>query len=251
MREAEIQLPAKTRHSRSVIDHCKWKIQNFVEFDAYVGYDYASQEHSSDLITDKHVYLMNSVMMARSSKSAWQKFVGRPLPELTQIPRNADLIDDIDANLATALEALYSLVRRISGEKWLTDMAVSKVLYLLRPRFVAISDSYVRTCLGLPPVEIWPGPHKGDECATRMLAVENAMRKLGHHNRDSLQELYEFTNSLPPVIPSKGAFRGKSVPVVLSKLRVLDILLWMDVAIHGHTPHPFWSKKYHQDVLGN
>ncbi|MBI2886202.1 MAG: hypothetical protein HYY02_03230 [Chloroflexi bacterium] len=231
-----------------IIDDCKWMLRNFVEFDAYVGYDHASRVLPSDMITDEHIRLINSVMMARSSRSAWKGFVRKPLPELAQIPPDADLIDGSAADLYTAMQALQSLVWRISSEKWLTDMAASKVLYLLRPKFVAISDSYVRTCLGLPSTEIWPGPNKGDECATRMLAVEKAMRELGDHNRDSLQELYEFTNSLPPVIPSKGPFRGKSVPVVLSKLRVLDILLWMEVAIHGPKPHQRWSARYHQEV---
>jgi hypothetical protein len=35
-----VHLPRETRHTRAVIDRCEWRIRRFVEFDAYVLYDY-------------------------------------------------------------------------------------------------------------------------------------------------------------------------------------------------------------------
>src|SRR5207247_263102 len=47
-------------------------------------------------------------------------------------------------------------------------------------------------------------------------------------------------NSLPPVVPQNGPFTGQHIPVRLSRVRVLDILLWAEVAIYGRNPHPAW-----------
>ena len=73
-------------------------------------------------------------------------------------------------------------------------MAVSKVFYLLRPRFVAISDSYVRLCLGVLDARIAEPLNSGAFCAIRMERVLRGMRELGLQNVDALDELHAFSN---------------------------------------------------------
>jgi len=83
-----------------------------------------------------------------------------------------------------------------------------------------------------------------------MLEVQRGMRALGSANRDALDKLHAYANDLRPLRPGTegqriwGASRyvGKTVPIRLSKLRVLDILLWADVAQYGSTPNPGWSQ---------
>ena len=121
-------------------------------------------------------------------------------------------------------------------------MAVSKVLYLLRPRFVAISDSYVRDCLGVRGGEVPDPSHpqRATFCAKRMLTVARGIRELGRTNHSALAELHAFANSLTA---PDGHY------VELSKLRVLDILLWTDVAIYGRNPHQRWTRWYREEAL--
>ncbi|HEX5414637.1 MAG TPA: DUF6308 family protein [Chloroflexota bacterium] len=243
-----VRLPSRTRHNRLIIDKCEWRIKTFVESDAYIPYDYQVGYLSpvANQITDAQVYAMNSVMRARSSRHAWDNFIGKDLPELETIPVDLDLIDSPDTDVEHGLAALAKLVSRIASVQWLTDMAASKVLYLLRPRFIAISDSYVRACLGTPDA-VDTTLSRGDAYARRLLAVERGLRRLGQDNYEALMELYQYANALQ--VPNHTvSIDGKSVrrdiKVTLSKLRILDILLWTEVAIHGPTPHSRWSADY-------
>lgn len=234
---------------RHVIDRCRWIIRMFVERDAYADYDFGeSYVHPSQAaITRHHVYVMNSVMRARSPIASWEPILERPLAQLAALSEDLDLIDSDDAAVERGLVALNGLVRTIASQRGLTDMAASKVLYLLRPRFIAISDSYVREELGISdrPFAAQLGSAdaatKAVGCAARMRAVQEAVRTLGSDNEEALNELHAYANSIGAVTPVVGAYRGKAIPVRLSKARILDILLWADVAIHGPTPHQFWS----------
>lgn len=244
-----ITLPTAAGQPAIVIDDCLTKLRHFVEKDAYVPYDHwiTTREPTppADAITWDHVYAINNAMRARSPRAAWEVFVDKGLPELAAIPLDLDLIDGPDAAVTSALDALAQITRSIAAVKGLTDMAGSKILYLLRPKFVAISDSYVRQCLGIPNQEIG-GPQKAHQAAKRMLAVQEAMRALGRANGAALTQLgLDLAATLPSVRPTSGEFAGKTVPVTLSKVRILDILLWSHVAIHGATPHPDWLK-WHQ-----
>jgi hypothetical protein len=44
--------------------------------------------------------------------------------------------------------------------------------------------------------------------------------------------------------------KGQPIPVRLTTIRILDILLWSDVAIHGPKPHPNWRRWYMEEVTG-
>jgi hypothetical protein len=242
MTEPEIRLPSRTAHRNSLIRDCKWKLQTFVERDAYVNYDYAASfvRPHCDQICKYHVEAINKAMLARSRYKSWEQFLNSPVPELSAMPYSLELLDSANEQLRPALESLYNLVKRIAATPGITEMAASKVLYLLRPNFVAIADKYVRTCLGI----------RGSEPAERMIAVQHGIRELASTNRDALDELVLFAKSLGPISPRSGLLKGQSVPVVLTRIRILDILLWSDFAIHGPQPHPKWRQWYLEEVLG-
>lgn len=222
-----IELPASTRHSRRAVAEAEWRLRTFVERDAYVNYDYWIRTRSTppDTITRDHLYAINNAMRARSPLSAWDGLLGQRLPELAAIPGDLDLMTDSPERVEVGLRALADLVRRLTERKGLTDMAVSKVLFLMRPRFIAISDSYVRTCLGLLDSRIAEPPFSPMFCTIRMDRVQRAKRALGQTNAEVLDQFQSYANLLPPVVPLAGLLRGTEIPVELSRLRILDILL--------------------------
>ncbi|MDP8922362.1 MAG: DUF6308 family protein [Chloroflexota bacterium] len=253
--EQVIVLPEGTHHARRVIDRCRWRLKSFIENDAYLLYDHLGVPDGapSNTILRHHLYSANAGMFARSSAVAWEAHLGRPLARLGDIPVDLDLIEDEDGPVDAGLECLRDLVREITGTKGITDMGASKMLHLTRPRFVAISDRYVRDRLAIDVP--WPaGLDRADYCAARLVAVQRGMRALGKANAATLDQLTQYVNSLPPLTPGTegqrmpGAYRanGKSIAVRLSKLRVLDIILWTDVALLGPTPNPSWKARFEQ-----
>ena len=245
MEDLSLSLPAGR-----LIPHCKWRLRTFVERDAYADYDYAATRFAAaaDVITRDHVTAMNSAMFARSPRAAWNQFVGQPLPELRAIPTTLDLIDGSDEAVAVGLATLGRLVEVISAHKWLTDMAASKVLFLKRPRFVGVSDSYVRECLGIDERRLGERPETPAFYSARMIAVQRGLRELGKRNQAVLTELKAYVDGVVSVVPTVGRFKGQQIPVHLSKVRILDILLWTEVAIHGATPHPRWGPWYRTET---
>jgi hypothetical protein len=225
------------------ITQCEWRVRTFVQRDAYAGYDWqGSFAHPmTDTISQYHIFAINSAMRARSSRKAWATFVGQPLPELADIPPHLDLIDASPQEVAGGLQALKAVTKRITSVPGITEMAASKVLYLLRPRFVAIADAYVRDALG-----VWRGQPEDT-----MVRVAQAVRECGTSNREALEFLSAFVSRLPQVVPQFGRLRMQRVPVRLTRLRILDILIWTEVAIFGPTPHPYWSQWFGELGLEN
>ena len=247
MDEISIKLPAHTssdapgnlvESGARTIDNCCWRIKTFVERDAYVGYDHASHGLPKNVITREHIRLINSKMRARSPIKAWADLFCEEFEELSRIPDDLDLIDSGDAEVEPALDALAKLTERLSAVKYLTDMAPSKALHLLRPRFIAISDSYVRGGLSL---NILPRPND-TYYARRMIAIQRKIRELGLRNKTELEQLSEYANSLPVAISD-----AEIVPVSLTKVRILDILLWTE---RGVREHPAWSRWYRSEIQG-
>lgn len=239
----EIKLPT-VAGQQSIITDCFAKLVHFVDKDAYLPYDYwiTTRGLQRDVISWDHVYAINNAMRARSSREGWGHFVGQTVPELAAIPVDLDLIDGSEEDVCAALDALEIVARRISTAKGLTDMAASKVLYLMRPRLVAISDGYVRRCLGIPDTII-EGPQKGVLAGRRLREVHEAMRVVGLLNHQALVALQaQLLAELPVTRPAVGPFAGQSIPVILSKVRILDILLWSHYAIHGEIPHIHWRQ---------
>ncbi len=230
--------PRNVEDDERTIDNCRWRVKTFVERDAYVGYDHESHDLPNNMVTREHIRLINSKMRARSPIKAWADFFCEEFAELSRIPVALELIDSEDAEVEPALEALAKLTERLSAVKYLTDMAPSKALHLLRPRFVAISDSYVREELSL---NVEPSP-SDTFYARRMIAVQRGIRELGLQNRTELNELSQYSSSLSvPVSDSEN------VSVRLTKVRILDILLWTDLAV---LYHPSWSCWYRSKIQG-
>jgi hypothetical protein len=239
---SQLHLPTETRHNRTVVDNCEWRIQRFVEHDAYVLYDYwiTTRHLPPDVMTRDHLFAINNAMRARARLEPWEPLLGRTLPELSAIAPDLDLVSSPDRDVERGLAALRALCQRIASIPFITDMAFSKVFHLLRPRFVPISDSYVRLCLGVAEMEPTAGVDRGSLYTTRVERVARAVRDLGRANAGVLERLMAFANNLPALQPTNGPFRGGHIPVRLTRVRVLDILLWTEVAVYGRSPHPVW-----------
>jgi hypothetical protein len=234
MTASAIPMPSAGLFRGAVITDCEWRLRTFVERDAYVAYDWTSS-HShppGDSIQQHHIFAVNSAMRARTPRAAWEPFLGSPLAELSGIPHDLDLIDAPVEYVEPALLLLGELTERLTAVPGLTEMAVSKVLYLLRPSFVAIADSYIRDALG-----VWRG-----RPSDTMVRVARAVRELGLQNSEALQRLSNYSTGLPPFLPAAGRHRGGLIPVRLSKARILDILIWTEAALHGPTPNQQWLK---------
>lgn len=141
------------------IRHCKERLLRFVTYDAYEVYDYWGGycQQPISMVTGRHVYATNASMRARSRAASWKAFTRdytRDLAnELSGIPPELDLIDGRSDDVWRGNDALKKVVAEIVRHPGLRDMAASKVLHLLRPSFVAISDTQVRAVLGRPPIE--------------------------------------------------------------------------------------------------
>lgn len=69
-----------------------------------------------------------------------------------------------------------------------------------------------------------------------MLELEPAarsLRQVGRANSEGLERLKVFADNQPPIEPEAGVFKGHQIPVRLSRVRLLDILLWTEVRYMG------------------
>ena len=238
--EPTIRIP----HSGKEIKHCKWLIRRYIECDAYVEYDWLGSPDPGDhdTLTCRQRDALNGLMhvwrgRTQARDDFWCRWLGQSLSdELRDIPLGLDLIDDSCSEVFPGISAVRRLVNRMAEVCGVGDVAPTKALHLLRPRFVAISDSRVRPLLGIPNMEFSgpsKGPAKGKWCAARALKVQRAIRDLGRNNKKALKELQTYVNQIAPGIVS--SLLGEEVaaskpPVQLSKTRVLDIVLWAHAA---------------------
>ena len=135
------------------------------------------------------------------------------MPELHDIPDDLDLLDDAYSRVYRGIAAVRELVSQMAAINGVGDVAPTKALHLLRPRLVAASDDYVRGCLRIDDGDATPSGY-----AARAVAVQQATRRLGQENAAALAALQAYANNLP------------SVTVPLSKVRVLDMVLWSHTA---------------------
>jgi hypothetical protein len=146
---------------------------------------------------------------------------------------HVDLVESSDEEYQNVRDKLYNCYIALTNVAYITDMAASKMLYLKRPRLVAISDSYVREGLEIRDPNTKIHPWKSEFCAARALAVSDKIRETGKHNINCLENLQKMLS-----------------PVEISKARIVDILIWTSVAIkNGHTNWSRWAKESEWSIL--
>lgn len=205
------------------ITNCLEKLREFCTNDAYpiydlVGYQYAG---TPDVFQPELLSAVNTAMRARSKRAAWLPFLGATLPALAAIPNNIDLIEASDEDYAKAKGAVGDCIHLLASAKWITDMAASKMLYLKRPQLIAISDSYVREALDIQEPQTKTHPWRGPYCSARALAVMDAIREVGRATLDVLAHL-------------QSRLLGRSEIAKVSNARIIDILVWADMAMIRH-----------------
>ena len=228
MNEPAIRLPS--------IDNCKSLIRRYIKCDAYVEYDWLGSPDAGDhnALTRRQFWAIDGRMhawMGPRSTQARDAFCrcwyDRPLPELRDIPPDLDLVDGYDTEVQRGIDAVSELVSQMAGMDGVGDVAATKALHLLRPRFIAISDSRVRPLLGIGERQFCPP--KGKWYAAQAVDVHRKIRALAQKNEDALTKLHAYANKIAPEIAT--GLLGERVaaskpPVKLSKARVLDIVVW-------------------------
>ncbi len=215
---------------RMALSRCEDKLRDFCLHDAYRAYDRVAAVN--DIVTMQQFNAVNDAMKARTPLNAWKPFLTpNVIPHLPQVPKNLDLIDSPDMDYHAGRENVRRVYEVLASRQYITDMAASKICYLKRPSLIAISDSYVRRLLLGPDQPIDPqDAARGAKYADRGIAVMDAIRHLGHLNADPLRQLWTYVHNL----------KVDGQPVSLSKARILDILIWVEMAIkEGHF---YWSR---------
>jgi hypothetical protein len=196
-----------------VLTRCEDRMLVFCALDAYGSYDMLGielgRQHPNRVLREQ-VKLMNDSMRARSPYDAWEAsgLLSDEVPGLAALPPDADLAEMPDEewhHTKAQLKAAYERVMRPQ----IGAAAATKILYLHRPRLVAITDAEVAeffACQRLPPVD-------------RALAVAEGIRELARFNgnRAALDSIQEHLAS--------RTVGGK--PIAVSKARILDALVWM------------------------
>ena len=209
---------------KMIIKNCLEKLSHFCQFDAFphydlIGYRYLKQ---SNTFQKELLKAMNKAMRARSSRKAWSVFIDRPLSELANISLTVDLIESSEDDYLKALEALSKCFMVLTSVSGITDMAVSKMLYLKRPRLVAISDSYVRKAMDIKDPGQFIYRSRETFFTHRAISVARAVRTVGRANMELLDSLQRQIS-----------------PIEVTKARIVDILIWVDMAISEG--HPQWN----------
>jgi predicted RNA-binding Zn-ribbon protein involved in translation (DUF1610 family) len=216
-----------------VLSRCEDKLRDFCLHDAYRAYDRIASV--DDNVTMQQFNAVNDAMRARTPLNAWKPFLApNVIPHLPQVPKHLDLIDSSDMDFHTGRASVRRVYEVLASRQYITDMAASKVCYLKRPTLIAISDSYVRRLLIGPDQPVAPqDPARGAKYADRGVAVMDAIRRLGHLNADPLRQLSAYVSTL----------KVDGQPVSLSKARILDILIWVEMAIkEGHFYWGTWGE---------
>ena len=199
------------------IEDSKSLIRLYVKEYAYNLYDCSGALRPCDdpnRLTDQQRRAVNGGLRARSPRAFWDCWSCRTLDTLECIPTDLDLIDSEDAGVEAGIAAVRKLVCRMAKMRRVGDVTPTKALHLLRPRFIAISDSLVRSSLDISD----PRSNLANNVwyAERAASVQCAVRSLGRKNERELADLQEYANNL------------RAVTTELSKARILDIVVWLD-----------------------
>ena len=175
-------------------------------------------------------------MRARSPRKSWLKWLNKPIGNLAEIEPDLDLIDSPQDKIELAWQSLRTIVSDIVETPGIKEMATSKVLYLLRPKLIAITDSYVVATLKID----------GESSVETFMSVQSAIRELGKHNLQMLDSLAKWVIELHLDLLWASCGKIEKSKVLMSKNRILDILIWSDMALHGWTPNKDWAQWYQE-----
>ncbi len=210
-----MQDPTIRLQSGQVIGQCKQHLARYIALNVYRVYDRDGTPRHHDR-RDRLTYRQFRAIKptwSRAPEEFQRQWCDRPLPELQDIPDDLDLLDDAYSKVYRGIAAVRELVSQMAAINGVGDVAPTKALHLLRPRLVAASDDYVRGCLRIDDGDATPSGY-----AAQAVAVQQATRRLGQENAAALAALHAYANNLP------------SVTVPLSKVRVLDMVLWSHTA---------------------
>lgn len=202
---------------------CVETVRHFCEVDAWKAYDEVGRQSDPNILEARLLTTMNSAMGARSPRKAWASLLDKTLPSLADVPRDVDLIDAPERDYEDARMRIGVCYLDLTARPGISDMSASKMLFLKRPAFVVISDSYVRNALG----NCEPGPEDRSKLpehdsrpearyySARALKIADQMRQLGREetNRRTLSSIQD-------------RLQNGSTPYSVSKVRILDIMLW-------------------------
>lgn len=226
-----MQLRVDINGVRLTVERCMDILRFFCERDAYLGYDRKGMQCNSDpnSLSREELTAVNGPMRARSPIKAWQPLLGRHLPELEPISTATDLIESPEREYEYTRDMVHNAYHMLTSRVGITDTAASKMLYLKRPRLIAVSDSYIRELLAVqdPPQDVYSQSGRGDFFSRRGASVMDAVRTVGQQNTDALDH---FQSELQ-------AWELQGKPVSLSKARIVDILLW---SVNAVKQHPMW-----------
>jgi len=212
-------------HEGSVLclSRCREKLLTFCLYDAYEDYDAIAS--CDEVVTREQFDAVNDAMKANAPLEPWLKFLSpNPIPGLAAVPEDIDVIDSADDEYAVVRESVRRVYETLCNDAGIDDMASSKVCHLKRPRLIAIADSYVRGVLLGPDSRFAPSdPRRGSKLAQRGIKVMDAVREIGKSNAGSLTTLHEYV----------GTLRVDGTRVNLNKGRILDILIWVEIAIRN------------------
>jgi len=195
------------------IENCLGRILAFCAIDVYVSYDRkagAQARQWPNRITRDDLRAANRDMRARSAVAAWDQraLLEEDLPEIAALPRDEDLVEVAPATWREVRPLVRRAYQRICGPR-VGAVAASKVLYLKRPRLVAICDSFVEKALGI----------RGHaDQTTRVMQLTERIRSLG-----TREETLRLLNRLSTRL---GQVTIEGSRIELSNTRILDILLW-------------------------
>jgi Topoisomerase DNA binding C4 zinc finger/Family of unknown function (DUF6308) len=211
------------------LSRCRDKLRCFCEYDAYEDYDAIAT--CDDVVTRQQFDAVNDAMKANAPLRPWLKFLSpNPVPGLSNVPTDIDMIDSSDDDYIPAKESLRGVYEKLCRDPEIDDMASSKVCYLKRPRLIAISDSYVRGILLGQDAQIAKSdPERGSKLAERGTRVMDETRRVGKSNAELLTRLHDFVLEL----------QIDGARVFLRKGRILDILIWVEIAIRNR--HQMWT----------
>jgi hypothetical protein len=172
------------------------------------AYDSLAGQGNADRIETIDIEALNRTMRARSSHAHWIELTSGPLPWLSAIPGDLDLIaTDEQRWVGSGADPLVRAAIRYTVGSGRGVSVATKMLHLKRPRLFPVLDGLVAELLGRPITARDPAK-RADQATSLVLHL----RREGRRNADALC-----------AIRNELANHGMERSLV----RVLDAALWL------------------------